>query len=150
MRRSLVSIDRGTLRDTSWFNAQPDGMVYIGRIAYGWKGEMPPNTSYTIREGTIGIAHNAFARTQLTSVTIPNSVTHIGGGAFWNTQLTSVTIPDSVLFIDGLAFSETPLTSVTIPDSVTHIGRSAFYGTNLDEASRVRISEINPYALVRL
>ena len=45
---------------------------------------MPSGTSIVLKEGTKGIASNAFHRcTGLMSVTIPNSVTIIGEGAFW-------------------------------------------------------------------
>ncbi len=88
-------------------------------------------TTVTIREGTKGIADEAFyVCKSLTSVTIPDSVTSIGDEAFRDcSSLTSVTIPDSVTSIGNRAFSGcSNLTSVTIPDSVTSIGNYAFEG----------------------
>ena len=116
---------------------------------------MPANTSITLKEGTVGIASEAFSRCNgltsvtipnsvttigqsafrdcsgLTSVTIPNSVTSIGSGAFeYCSGLTSVTIPNSVTSIGSYAFWDcSGLTSITIPNSVTSIGSSAFEGT---------------------
>ena len=68
---------------TAWFNNQPDGLVYIGKIAYKYKGEMPSNTIIIIKEGTITIGA-AFGNdySGLTSITIPNSVKAIIGSAF--------------------------------------------------------------------
>ncbi len=103
---SVTSIGRSAFYDTAWFNNQPDGIVYAGKIAYTYKGEMPENTSLIIKDGTKGIGNGAFYNCDnITSVTIPESVTNIGYDAFLNcTQLTNVTIPNSVTSIGGRAF----------------------------------------------
>ena len=128
---SVTSIGRFAFEGTPWYNNQPDGVVYIGKMAYKFKGEMASGTAINIKEGTVSICPSAFEGcTALTSVTIPNSVTTIGYDTFRGcTGLTSVTIPNSVTSIGGFAFSGcTGLTSVTIPNSVTTIGGSAFSG----------------------
>ena len=95
---------------TAWYDGQPDGLIYAGKVVYGYKGTMPDNTSIVIKDGTKGIAGSAFSGcSRLTSITIPKSVTTIGGSAF--SECTS-------------------LTSIIIPSSVTNIGWSAFYGCN--------------------
>ncbi|MEE0953191.1 MAG: leucine-rich repeat protein, partial [Ruminococcus sp.] len=79
---SVTSIGGYAFEGTTWANNQPDGVVYAGRVAYGYKGTMPDNTSIIIRDGTKGIAGSAFERcTGLTSVIIPDSVTSIGFGS---------------------------------------------------------------------
>ena len=128
---SVTSIGRDAFSGTAWYNNQPDGLVYAGKVAYQYKGTMPNNTSITIKDGTLGIAGSAFSNCiGLTSVTIPNSVTDIGNYAFSGCRgLTSVTIPNSVTSIGRNAFSDCRgLTSVTIPNSVTDIGNYAFSG----------------------
>ena len=105
---SVESVGVGAFGSTAWFNKQPYGLVYIGKIAYKYKGEMSENTSLEIENGTIGIADYAFRRCN---------------------RLTSITIPTSVRNIGEYAFSECEkLTSVTIPKSVTNIGTSVFDG----------------------
>ena len=50
-----------------------------------YKGAIPNNTTFTIKDGTLGIAEAAFlGDINLTSITIPNSIISIGGGAFYN------------------------------------------------------------------
>ena len=106
---SVTEIGRRAFDETAWYNNQPDGLVYAGLVAYKYKGTMPSGTSIVLKEGTKGIAGNAFFRCSgLTSVTIPNSVTSIGEWAFYDCE---------------------GLTSVTIGNSVTSIGDKAFWGT---------------------
>ena len=103
---SVTSIGSSTFDGTTWYNNQPNGLVYAGKVAYKYKGTMPKNTSITIKEGTLGIARSAFYEcTNLKSVIIPNSVTSIGKSAFKGCgSLTSVTIGNSVTYIGDDAF----------------------------------------------
>ena len=109
---SVTSIGEYAFYNTAWYNNQPDGLVYAGKVAYKYKGTMPSNTSIVLKEGTLGIANYAFNSafsgcTGLTSVTIPDSVTSIGYSAFKGcTGLTSVTIGNSVTSIGSYAFSD--------------------------------------------
>ena len=153
---SVTSIGGFAFYGTAWYDNQPDGLVYAGKVAYKYKGTMPSNTSIVLKEGTLGIAGYAFRGcTWLTRVTIPDSVTSIGNSAFngctglttvnWNatactsagssgypifegcSNLATVNIGDNVRIIPSCAFYNcTGLTSVTIPDSVTSIGGLAF------------------------
>ena len=151
---SVTSIGYEAFEGTAWYNNQPDGLVYAGKVAYTYKGDMPENTKIILNDGTLGISESAFRNcssltsvtipnsvtsigneaffgcTSLTSITIPNSVTSIGSSAFRGcSSLTSINIPNSVTSIDGAMFSGcTSLTSVTIPNSVTSIGNRAFDG----------------------
>ncbi len=120
---SVTSIGSYAFRGTAWYNNQADGIVYINKIAYAYKGTMPSGTQIVIKEGTLEITGHAFyGCTDLTSVTIPNSVTSIGGLAFYNC---------------------TGLTSVTIPNSVTSIGWDAFYGcTGLTKAKFASVESL--------
>ncbi|MBO5466752.1 MAG: leucine-rich repeat domain-containing protein [Prevotella sp.] len=127
----VTSIGAYAFDGTAWYNNQPDGVVYAGKVAYKYKGTMPSNTSIELAEGTLGIAGYAFYEcSSLTSVTIPNSVTSIGYSAFEGcSSLTSVTIPEGVTSIGSSAFSYcSSLTSVIIPNSVTSIGYRTFSG----------------------
>lgn len=126
---NVSSIGCDVFSHTAWYQAQPDGDVYAGKVYYEYKGTMLENTSVVIKDGTKGIAGYAFYNCDgLTSVTIPDSVTSIGNIAFGRcTGLKSVTMPNSVTSIGYYAFSDcTGLTSITIPNSVTSLGDSAF------------------------
>lgn len=128
---SVISIWANAFDGTAWYDNLPDGLIYIGKIAFKYKGTMPDNTSINIKDGTNIIAGGAFEDCfGLTSVTIPNSVTKITYSAFCGcTGLTSVTIPNSVTEIEeGVFYGCSGLTSVTIPNSVTSIDNGAFDG----------------------
>ncbi|MBQ9472754.1 MAG: leucine-rich repeat protein [Ruminococcus sp.] len=149
---SVTSIGNSAFYNTAWYNNQPDGLVYAGKVAYKMKGTCP--SEVVIKDGTVSITAYAFSNCkELTNVTIPDSVTSIGSWAFYRClSLTSVTIPDSVASIGGAAFYGcTGIKSVTLnqtgvdsfrdsfvncnnlgtvilKDSVASIGNSAFYG----------------------
>ena len=130
---SVTSTGNWAFYNTAWYNNQPNGLVYAGKVAYKYKGTMSSNTSIVLEEGTLGIGGGAFSDcTGLTSVTIPDSVTSIGGGAFQNcTGLTSITIPNSVTSIDFGAFRNcTGLTTVNwnaTACTITHSGVSSIF-----------------------
>ena len=126
---SVTSIGSNAFNGTEWYNNLPDGLVYVGKILYRYKGEMPANTSINITDGTIGLAMGAFSDCKnLTSITIPNSVSSISSSSFYNCSgLISVNIPNSVASIGSSAFRYcSALISVTIPSSVSSIGNYAF------------------------
>ena len=135
---SVTSIGYRAFDGTAWYSKQPDGVVYVGNFVYRYKGEMPENTSISIKEGTIGFADYAFSDvyyassggSRLASITIPSSVTSIAPHAFEGCSgLTSIDIPNSVTSIGGGAFMYcSGLTSVIIPNSVISIGEGTFYG----------------------
>ncbi|MDR0856539.1 MAG: collagen-like protein [Clostridiales bacterium] len=104
---SVTSIGGGAFSGTAWYNAQPNGLVYAGKVAYKYKGTMPANTSITLLAGTKGIAGQAFYNCSgLTSITIPAGVTSIGESAFYYCSgLTSITIPAGVTSIGDIAFA---------------------------------------------
>ena len=80
---SVTSIGSRAFYGTKWYDNQPDGLIYAGKVLYAYKGTMPSNTKIDIKEGTTEIGNSAFfGYANLTSVTIPNSVTSIGGDAF--------------------------------------------------------------------
>ncbi len=107
---SVTFIGDHAFHGTAWYDNQPDGLVYAGLVAYKYKGAMPEKTSIILREGTKGIASDAFVGwSTLTSIIIPNSVTTIGYHAF-----------------DGCS----SLTSISIPNSVTDICDGVFCGCN--------------------
>ena len=128
---SVTSIGLGAFSNTAWYNNQPDGLVYVGKVVYKYKGKMPNNSSIVLKEGTLGIAANAFSDCYgLTTATIPDSVTNIGSGAFSNCdKLTRITMGNGVKNLSSWAFQDcSSLTSITIPDSVTSIGDYTFSG----------------------
>lgn len=117
---NVTSIGLGAFSNTTWYTNQPQGLVYAGKVAYKYKGTMPNKTSVVLKDGTLGIAGEAFESCKwLTSIVIPSSITSIGECAFENC---------------------TSLTSIEIPNCVTSIGDAAFYGCK----NLITIASLNP------
>ncbi len=88
----VTSVGYYAFYGTSWYNNLPDGLYYIGKVAYKYKGTMPENTSIIIKEGTVELNDGVFdGCTGLTSLYIPSSVKSIENNAFANcTELLDV------------------------------------------------------------
>ena len=129
---SHIRICRDAFAKTGWYNNQPDGLVYAGRIAYKYKGNMPSGATITLQDSTLGIANEAFDNcTSLASIELPNTLISIGFYSFRNcSSLTSLDIPNSVSSIDYGAFMGcSNLSNIVIPNSVNSIESLAFDGT---------------------
>lgn len=112
----VVNIGNRAFLGTAWYNNLNDGVIYIGKSLYEYKGIMPQDTSIEIKKGIISICSKAFADCSgLVSITVPESVTSIGEEAFWNCKkLTSINIPKTVTAIGAGAFGYcVGLTSIT-------------------------------------
>ena len=141
---SVTNIGQSAFSGTGWYNAQPNGILYLDNWLIGYKGDRPTGV-ITIKSGTKGLAENVFwYSTGLTSVIIPSSVTFIGKYAFDDCSgLTSVHISDiaawckisfgnsksnPLYYAHHLYLGEDEITDLEIPNSVTKIGDDAFYG----------------------
>lgn len=159
---------------TPWYDGQGDGLIYIGNLAYAYKGIMDGGTDLTLKSGTKSIASGAFAGQKgLKSVNLPESVTIIGEKAFQECSslesitlpssvavirpytfygcnlLSSITLPQSLESIDSYSFYRCScLTEITLPKNVKSIGNSAFYGcTSLSSVTLPQsLSSIGSYS----
>lgn len=124
---SIEYVSESAFTDTSWYKKQPNGLVYIGKCAYKYKGNIP--SSITIKKGTKSISRRAFMQ---------NTVYYYGCGnmpeSFKNksssTNLKKIYIPQGLEYIDDSAFGNCCyLSTLEIPDSIKFIGETAYgYG----------------------
>jgi hypothetical protein len=125
---TVTRIGYSAFEGTPWFNNLANGVIYLGKVLYKYKGIMPENTTVEVREGTVSISHAFDNCSNLVSIIIPEGVTHIGMWAFSSTNLSSITVPGSEIYIERRAFADCQnLNTIIFGDKVTHIdGQNVF------------------------
>ena len=105
---SLISVySINALYNTQWYTDQPDGVLYAGPVAIGYKGSYPADRIITVKDGTKAIASHGVGN-GAHKVIIPNSVTTLGAYAFeGSSSLKEINIPQSVTSIGYCAFLST-------------------------------------------
>jgi len=121
--KNVVSIEIEAFDNTAWYNAQPDGVIYIGSVLYGYKGTMSENTNISVKEGTKAIAADAFSYcSNLVSIDIPEGVVLMGEGAFYNcSSLANINLPQSLMVIPSGVFQGTAWYNAQ-SDGVVYLG----------------------------
>ena len=129
---SVTNIGSGAFRNTAWLEDKPNGVVYAGKVAYSFKGELPNDKSIVLEDGTISIAEEAFSGLGITSLTLPNSVSIIDKRAFGGCkELQTATIPSSIRAIGIGAFANCT-NLMTVYSEITDffdIDKSVFSGS---------------------
>ncbi len=121
----LISIEGQSYDGFSpWYKNQLDGVLYIGNIAYHYKGENVPDV-LEIKEGTRSICSSFFGNRYTNKgankvVILPDSVERIEDVAFYDLE---VNLPKNLKYIGGGAFQRCRITpgNVDIPDGMTKI-----------------------------
>ncbi|MBQ4391701.1 MAG: leucine-rich repeat domain-containing protein [Prevotella sp.] len=113
---------------TPWFQSQPSGIVYLGKVAYKYKGY--GSSSISIKQGTERIEYHCFSGQLISN--IPSSVKSIAHGAFRYCRFTSFSLPANLSELGSSSFEGCEgLTDVTIPDNVKIFYASTFSGCGL-------------------
>ena len=128
---TLESVGRSAFLGTPWWEALPEGCVYLGEILYRFKGAAAPGLAVAVREGTVSVAQGAFRDLEeLEGVTLPPGLETIGPMAFYNNaRLKTAILPGTLREIGEYAFHGcAALEEVILPDGFTALGDRAFYG----------------------
>lgn len=86
---SLQKVGAYAFSENLWLNNQPEGVIYIGNVVVGYKGEPrehSTNNAHTveiyIKDGTKSIVDDALNYSAIRDVHLPDSITYIGEDAF--------------------------------------------------------------------
>lgn len=113
-----VEIEAGALDETQWYKNQPDGIVYIGEILYGYKGNI--TQSYTllkIKEGTTKILDYAFANAKISD---DGEYEILGGGGYMKFGgYLAVELPSTLKSIGKQVFCETMFAGISVSETNT-------------------------------
>ena len=82
---TITHVGRNAFAGTAWEKKQPStGAIYMGSILLSYKGTMPKNTRFVIKEGTTLVAGEAFSgQYGLEELVIPASLQHMGERALY-------------------------------------------------------------------
>lgn len=111
----VLQAGESILRNTAWWEAQPEGLVLLGGTALGWKGKAPITL---VLDGRVtAVADQAFSSNYLPSAS----------------NLLRVEAGDSVQWLGSRVFAgQSSLNSAFLSDSVTHLGEGIFSGCSPD------------------
>lgn len=133
--QNLKNLGCIVFENTKWFENQKDGIVYLGKIAYCYKGNMPKNTTLTFKNGTYAVSsefiseHNSathFEQPNLVKVVLPKSCKFIGSDAFLNcTNLKSIDLGGAEI-AENEAFVSNACETITLPSTMRIIGDDSF------------------------
>lgn len=133
--QNLKRLGSIVFENTKWFENQKDGIVYLGKIAYCYKGNMPKNTTLTFKNGTYAVSsgfiseHNStthFEQPNLVKVVLPKSCKFIGSEAFLNcTNLKSIDLGGAEI-AENEAFISNACETITLPSTMRIIGDDSF------------------------
>lgn len=83
---NIIRIGMNAFSETTWYNNQPNGVVYAGKGVYCYKGDLSQNSEVVIADGTNKIYSHAFSplhsQNEMQSIYIPKSVTEIAEYVF--------------------------------------------------------------------
>ncbi len=128
---SIRNVGSGVLKDSTWFERQKDGPLYLDNILLGFKNSSRESSegTFSVKEGTRVIAKGVFNFSYFSEVTLPDSVSFICEDAFLGCKnLTRITIPKHLVSVGSRAFDgcEALVTDLLFPDGTREIGCHAF------------------------
>ncbi|MCM1166027.1 MAG: leucine-rich repeat domain-containing protein [Lachnospiraceae bacterium] len=119
----IENIERHAFQATPFLNNQ-HGVRYLGNWVIDCEDG---TTAVNIKDGTVGIAEQAFTRnyTKLEYISIPDSVKFIMHSALSSCSVDNVKIPNGITYLDGYLLYSSKVVNLTIPRTVTYIDPDA-------------------------
>lgn len=139
---NLEYIGRYAFSGTPWYDKLPDGLLYLGKVFYKYKGTMPANTEIAVKEGIVSISPDAIEQWGLTSISLPKSLANLDYSSIQSGHLKRITVDaenetyDSRENCNAIIEKNSNTLIVgcqtsTIPNSVDSIADEAFNGRGL-------------------
>ena len=122
---NVTYIGKNAFLGNGWYDSLPDGMIYFGKVAYMYKGDV--SGAVEIKPGTVFVGEDALKGKSITSVKLPESVTSIGSSAFESTAITSIKFPSKLETIGKSAFNDCKeLEEINLPASLKSLDEKSF------------------------
>lgn len=128
---SVTSVDRTSFAGCEKALKVEDGVYYIGNWAVDCRKDV---FGITLREGTVGIADQAFMdRSELYYAVLPEGLLHLGDEAFKKSGILEILLPDSLITLGEGAFEYSELKKCQLPEGITRIPERCFYHSRISE-----------------
>ena len=145
------AIDEEAPKPAADFGGQPkaslDAFEYVGHPdgTYTVTGVKDKSTIiYSVPQGVVSIAENAFAGSDAIKIILPNGILQIGNGAFKACKnLVSINLPESLLIVGDEVFADCELLEVKLPESVIKAGKDVLKNTLPDKKKQEETAKAN-------
>ena len=139
-----IEVWRSDITGTAWYKRQPDGVVYLGPVAFSKRFS---DSYLRIKPGTRCIANGGnggFENGNLRQVVLPKGLVYIGRGAFNYMNLKTLRLPTTVKYIGNAAFcNNSSLSIINIPANVECV-ESGILNTCLKLSHLISYSSVPP------
>ena len=129
-----IGVFSRTKVESNLFKTDTSGVVYFDNFVIEFDYDKFLNvTTYNVKDGTIGIADNAFSRaSKLTNVVLPDSLKVINDSAFSLSNITTINIPDNISYIGKDILNYTPYynNKSNYENGVLYVGKFVVYAQN--------------------
>ncbi len=153
---SVAFIEETAFDGTPWFETMPEGPVYLNTVLYAYKGEIPEDTAFTVKDGTTMIAAHALAwQWGLSDLIVPDSLLYVGNEAVDGTRWLDEILPDGPVYIGSVFYrykGEMTEKSFALKEGTVAVTPGAFWNFYDVETLSIpsSLAEVNDYDLFDL
>lgn len=137
----ISGLDDITATTPAWYINQAPGLVYVGKVALRYRGDMPENTSITLKPNTTMIAEYCFFnQSNLVAIDCGDSLKYISESPFLScTNLKKFTLNNGNLHLENIAknaFNSCSFNELHITDLASWIYSYDTPSTTLDNVGK--------------
>ncbi|MBQ3074880.1 MAG: leucine-rich repeat domain-containing protein [Clostridia bacterium] len=143
---SVISMCGKSMLGTAWYEAQPDGAVYLEHVMLEYKGNSIPEHHVVIPEGIRVIGDYALAgKRNVTALTLGKDVQYVGDFAFFYSGIRNIDVhPDNPYYSskEGMLYNKEGTRLIYAPIDQVEL-TSASYKQNYQTGDRISVNDFS-------